>query len=75
MSLRLSQNRSLRGQQGLKHMAMALGSQLRPACKEGGLGKVLLTPGVKTTLWAQLLMLPLEKERRRRRLTNECGVC
>lgn len=31
--------------------------------QEGGLGKVLLTPREGTALWAQPLMLPLEKER------------
>ena len=51
----------LRGQRGPKHTAVALGSRPRPARKEGGLGKVLPTPGEKTTLWAQPLRLPLEK--------------
>ena len=53
-----------RGQPGPKHTAMALGSQPRPARKEGGLGKVLPNPGEKTTLWAQPVTLPLEKGKR-----------
>lgn len=53
----------LRGQRGPKRTAMALGSRPRPARKEGGVGKVLPSPGKKTTLWAQPLTLPLQKGR------------
>lgn len=34
---------AVQGQQGLKHTAMALGSQARPVCKKEGLGKTLPT--------------------------------
>lgn len=41
---------AIQGQQGLKHTAMALGSQARPVCREECLGKVLTTLGKKTRL-------------------------